>query len=204
MEGEIKYYNRAYLLTPDGSPPKQYDKAHLVPFGEYVPLKKLLFFISRLVPAAGNFEAGKMIFPLEYGDLSLGILICFEAIFPELARAQTSKGANILINITNDAWFGRTSAPYQHLSMAAFRAVENRKFLIRSANTGFSAFIDPYGHIVSRGSLFREEVLKGTIRISKSKMTFYTRFGELFAFTLLAISLIRILLFFWKRVVVHA
>ena len=195
--GTIKYYNRAYLIAPDANPPQSYDKVHLVPFGEYVPLRKLLSFINRLVPAAGDFAKGEEIVTINYEHLSMGVLICFEAIFPEIARVHTTKGANILVNITNDAWFGKTSAPYQHLAMTVFRAVENRRPLIRSANTGFSAFIGPQGKIIARSSLFCEETLTVSPDISNSNLTFYTRSGDIFAFSMLLISLIKSVSFLW-------
>ena len=192
--GEIKrYYNRAYLITPDNDPPRFYDKVHLVPFGEYVPLKKFLFFINRLVPAAGDFDSGKKIVTLNYRDLRIGVLICFEAIFPEISRAQTKAGADLLVNLTNDAWFGLTNAPYQHLSMAVLRAVENRRPMIRAANTGFSAFVSPEGEIYALSTLFNEEALKASVDISGSHSTFYTRLGDLFALLLLVISIIKII-----------
>jgi len=192
IDGNTKYYNRAYLVTPSKEPPQYYDKVHLLPFGEYVPLKNLLFFVSRLVPAAGDFDAGQRIAPLRQGKLSMGILICYEAIFPGLARAHALEGANILINITNDAWFGMTSAPHQHLVMAAFRTVENRIPMIRAANTGLSAFIGVYGNIINQSTPFTTEVLKTTLDIPKSPLTFYTRFGDIFAFVAIAISLLGI------------
>ncbi len=196
---KTKYYNRAYLITPDNTPPQYYDKVRLVPFGEYIPLKKYLFFINRLVPAAGDFEQGNRVAPLKGKHLSMGVLICFEAIFPDLARAHAMAGANLLVNLTNDAWFGSTSAPYQHLSMTVFRAVENRLPLIRAANTGFSAFIRPQGEIIALSTLFNEKTLKASIDIPNAPLTFYARFGDLFAFSLLAISLIKVLLFLWNR-----
>jgi apolipoprotein N-acyltransferase len=199
IHGKTKYYNRAYLITSADQPYQYYDKVKLVPFGEYVPLKRYLFFVSRLVPAAGDFESGNRIAPLKGEHFLPGILICFEAIFPELASTQTREGANILINLTNDAWFGKTSAPYQHLSMAVFRAVENRRPIIRAANTGFSAFIESEGRIVELSSLFKEEILKASIGISNSPLTLYARFGDLFAFSLLAISLIKILSRLWHK-----
>jgi apolipoprotein N-acyltransferase len=195
----INYYNRAYLITPDNLFPQHYDKVHLVPFGEYIPLKKLLSFLHRLVPAAGDFVSGDKIAPLKYKGLSIGILICFEAIFPELARAQTRGGADILVNLTNDAWFGMTSAPYQHLAMVVFRAVENRRPMIRAANTGFSAYIEPKGKIVALSSLFREEVLEASVNISDRPLTVYTRFGDIFAFFLLVICLLKILSLLWHK-----
>ena len=190
--GGIKYYNRAYILSPNAESYGYYDKVHLVPFGEYVPLKRFLPFVHRLVTAAGDFASGDKIAPLKLSFLSAGILICFEVIFPELARTQAKEGAEILVNLTNDAWFGMTSAPYQHLCMAVFRAVENGRPMIRSANTGFSAFIGPQGKIIMQGGLFREEVLIHEIKAGISPMRFYTRYGDLFAFALLIISLIKV------------
>jgi apolipoprotein N-acyltransferase len=187
-----KYYNRVYLLSHKGELSGYYDKVHLVPFGEYVPLKRFLPFIHRLVQAAGDFASGEKIEPLRLSHLSAAILICFEVIFPELARAQTRKGAEILVNLTNDAWFGPTSAPYQHLNMAVFRAVENGRPMIRAANTGFSAFIGPQGKVITRSELFKEEVLKRRVKLAPSSLSFYTRYGDLFAFALLMISLIKI------------
>ena len=140
--------------------------------------------------------------PLKTGNLSAGILICFEAVFPELARTLVREGANVLVNITNDAWFGMTSAPYQHLSMAVFRAVENQRPMIRAANTGFSAFIGPQGAILSESDLFTEEVLERALTLSNSPLTFYSRFGDLFAIALLVISLSKIFSCFrtkWRR-----
>jgi apolipoprotein N-acyltransferase len=188
-DGMIRYYNRAYITSGNEEHPQYYDKVHLVPFGEYVPLKKILSFINRLVPAAGDFAAGDEIVTLNLRNLSIGVLICFEAIFPEIARVQVRKGANILVNLTNDAWFGKTSAPYQHLAMAVFRCVENRRAMIRSAGTGFSAFIDAQGKIIARSSLFQEEILEACVNLSGSPLTFYARFGDLFAHLLLAVCL---------------
>ena len=197
--GAIKYYNRAYLLTPKGHPPQFYDKVHLVPFGEYVPLRKILFFVNHLVQAAGNFEKGDKIAPLNHSNLSFGTLICFEAIFPEIARTHVRESSNILINLTNDAWFGMTSAPYQHLSMAVFRTVENRMPLIRAANTGFSAYIAPQGEIVALSTLFSQDCLKVSVDLAKHPLTFYARFGDLLAISLLVISFIKVLSYFWIK-----
>ncbi|MBC8418478.1 MAG: apolipoprotein N-acyltransferase [Proteobacteria bacterium] len=199
IQGAIRYYNRAYMIAPDAQQVKYYDKMHLVPFGEYVPLKKYLPFINRLVTAAGDFATGEKLTPLNTGDLSLGTLICFEAIFPELARTLAREGANIFVNITNDAWFGMTSAPYQHLSMAVFRAVENRRPMVRAANTGFSAFIEPTGAIRSQSHLLTEQVLEGSVTPGTSPLTFYSRYGDLFAIALLIISFARILSCLWVR-----
>lgn len=196
IDGTINYYNRAYLISSGVRQLQYYDKVHLVPFGEYVPLKKFLWFVNRLVPAAGDFVAGDEVKPMKHGDLSLGVLICFEAIFPELARAHAEKGAHVLINLTNDAWFGKTSAPYQHLAMAVFRAVENRMPMIRAANTGFSAFIGHQGKIIKHSNLFCEETVMTTLQIPRSPLTFYARYGDLFPMLLSMFALIKIFSFF--------
>ncbi len=189
-----EYYNRAYHLSPDGESAGYYDKIHLVPFGEYVPLQELFPFIHRLVIAAGDFESGKTATPLKLPFTSAGPLICFEIIFPELARLQVQKGAQLLVNLTNDAWYGMTSAPFQHLSMAVFRAVETKRPLIRAANTGISAFISPVGHIADQSDIFTEAVLEREIGLpSTASTTLYVRFGDLFALLALFSSMVYIL-----------
>lgn len=190
--GKIRYYNRAYFLSSSGVVVGYYNKVHLVPFGEYVPLKKFLPFIHKLVVAAGDFASGKRIAPTRISGISVGVLICFEAIFPKLARIQTRKGAEILVNLTNDAWFGMTHAPYQQLCMAVFRAVENRRPLVRAANTGISAFIGPTGRILTHGGLFRKAVLTMDIQPLHTPISFYTKHGDLFALLLLITCLINI------------
>ena len=196
----IRYYNRAYIISREGVVSGQYDKVHLVPFGEYVPFKKLLPFVHRLVPAAGDFTAGDRIAPFRFAERSVGTLICFEAIFPEIARGHSSKGAEILVNLTNDAWFGMTSAPYQHLCMTVFRAVENRRPLLRAANTGFSAIIDPCGRIISRSGLFREDVLLSSIQsCPPSPLSFYARHGDLFPSACLIFSLIIVFMHLYNK-----
>jgi apolipoprotein N-acyltransferase len=188
------FYNRAYHLSPDGESAGYYDKIHLVPFGEYVPLQELFPFIHRLVIAAGDFEPGDTATPLKLPFTSAGPLICFEIIFPELARMQAQNGAQILVNLTNDAWYGMTSAPYQHLSMAVFRAVETKRPLIRAANTGISAFISPLGHVVDQSDIFTEAVLERELVLpSTVSPTFYVRFGDLFALLALFSSMMYIL-----------
>jgi apolipoprotein N-acyltransferase len=185
-----RFYNRAYLLGPNSRSLDYYDKVHLVPFGEYVPLKRFLPFVKRLVVSAGDFASGEKVAPIGPPDLSLGVLICYESIFPEIARAHAQKGARVFANLTNDAWFGMTSAPYQHFSMAVFRAVENRKPLIRAANTGISGFVSDRGEILQAGGLFNEEILVMSLPVAPSSPTLYTRHGDFFAFGLLILSLI--------------
>jgi apolipoprotein N-acyltransferase len=193
LEGKsIHYYNRAYLVSPQGKVIEYYDKIHLVPFGEYVPLQRYLPFIHRLVVSAGDFRSGQKSMPLSFPKAKAGILICFESIFPELGRAMTKNGAQLLVNITNDAWYGMTSAPYQHFSMAVFRAVENRRPLVRAANTGFSAFIDRHGKITQVSDLFTKAMLCREVALGGPSLTVYTRYGDFFALSLLVLTLIQI------------
>lgn len=188
----IMYYNTAWYISPEGEIKGQYNKKHLVPFGEYVPFQEYLPFVNRLVPSAGDFSRGDSTDPLLLGKIPTGILICYEAIFPDLARQQVKKGAAILINITNDAWFGYSSAPYQHLFISVFRAIENRRPLIRSANTGISAIVDPTGNVTAQGDIFTEEVLTGKVSGYKD-ITFYSHYGDIFALSITIICLLVIL-----------
>lgn len=151
-------YNRAWLIDANGNIGQHYDKEHLVPFGEYMPFEEWVPF-KKLVQGVGNFRPGVDNKPIQSGDVALGMLICYEAIFPELAQRQVARGADILVNISNDAWFGDTSAPAQHLDLAVMRAVEQGRWLARGTNTGISAFIDPVGRIATRGTQFRAESL---------------------------------------------
>lgn len=185
--GIRRYFNSAFLVSSAGVPAGRSDKVHLVPFGEYVPLAHLLPFVSKLVEGVGDFSPGDSIRPLETAKGKVGVLVCFEGIFPEISRRYVAEGARVLVNVTNDAWYGRSSAPYQHLSMAVFRAVENRVPLVRAANTGITAIIDRNGVIGHRTGLFEESFLNGEVRAG-SNGTFYTRFGDLFALLCLAAS----------------
>ncbi len=178
-KGKVNHYNSALLVSPEGELKGKYDKIHLVPYGEYVPLGEYIP-LGSLGEGIGDFKPGNEIFNFSLPQGKFGVLICFEIIFPDLCRKFVKKGANFLVTITNDAWFGKTSAPYQHLTIAIFRAIENRVFIARSANTGISAFIDPVGRIIKRGGLFTEETINGTIHLSKEK-TFYTLYGDVFA-----------------------
>lgn len=183
---DFNYYNSAYLFSPSGEELGRSDKIHLVPFGEYVPFGELLSFINKLVVGVGDFTPGTVT-PLPLNGHSLGVLICYEVIFPELARDYVRQGSSLLVNLTNDAWFGRSSAPYQHLAMARFRAIENRIWLARAANTGISALISPSGAVTISGPLFEGLQLSGAVGLG-SEPTFYTRFGDLFAQACLLLS----------------
>jgi apolipoprotein N-acyltransferase len=148
-------FNRAYLIGAHG-PAAFYDKEHLVPFGEYAPFGQDIPILSAMLEGVGAFTPGTHTAPLVSGRLAMGVLICYEAIFPELAQARVEAGANVLVNISNDAWFGRSAAPRQHLELAVLRAVEQGRFLLRATNTGITALVDPRGRITSESALFQE------------------------------------------------
>lgn len=193
QDGKYRNFNSAFLLSPSNRVIGRYDKIHLVPYGEYVPLKKFFPFIYKMVEGIGAFYPGQNISLLNLPEASFGVLICYEVIFPDLTRRFVKKGALFLVNITNDAWFGKTSAPYQHLSMAVFRAIENRRFIARAANTGISAFIDATGEIKSPSKLFTESLITGKIGLLTIP-TFYTNYGDVFALlsALLSVALFSI------------
>lgn len=192
-DGRMQYYNSAYLIIPEEKTMGQYDKTHLVPFGEYVPFKKWLPFLGKIVAQVGNFKEGQVGKTLPWRSEQLGVQICYEIIFPELSRAMTKNNASILVNITNDAWFGKTSGPYQHFSMTVFRAVENRRSLARSANTGISGFIDPAGRILASTELLQEAVATQMVPLLKER-SIYTQIGDLFARICLALVLLIMLI----------
>ncbi len=187
---KVDHYNSALLISPRGEVIGKYDKIHLVPYGEYVPFGEYIS-LGSLGEGIGNFKPGKKIFNFTLPQGKFGVLICFEIIFPDLCRKFVKEGANFLVTITNDAWFGRTSAPRQHLTMAPFRAIENRVFIARAANTGITALIDPVGRIVKQGGLFTEEAIYGTISLSREK-TFYTMYGDVFAWVCSVLCLVMI------------
>jgi apolipoprotein N-acyltransferase len=181
--------NSAVLLDKQGKKIYEYDKIHLVPFGEYVPFRKILFFIDKLVVGIGDYLSGRDYLKAETEFGSFGTLICYEIIFPGMVRKFYTDGGDFIVTITNDAWFGKTSGPYQHFSMAVFRAVENRKPVVRSANTGVSGFIDSNGKILSTTPIFQKEMANHTIQTDTTK-TFYTKYGDLFSYFCMVISVI--------------
>jgi len=162
-----------------------------VPFGEYVPLEEFLPFVNKLADGIGDFSPGK-INPLPLHDYRLGVLICYEVIFPELAREYVREGSDLLVNITNDAWFGKSSAPWQHLAMARFRAIENRVWMARAANTGISAYITPSGRITQQSNLFEPAFLVGEVGLG-AQPRLYSHMGDLVPGAFLLISLLWLL-----------
>ena len=180
-----RLYNAAFLLGGDGRIRGRYDKRHLVPFGEYVPLQRIFFFLDKLVVGIGDFGRGRRATVFSLDGTQFSVMICYEVIFPGEVREFVREGAGFLVNITNDAWFGRSGAPSQHLAMAAMRAVENGTYLVRAANTGISAVIGPTGEILAQTGIFTEAALRGTIRPRQGE-TRYTRHGDVLAWVCLA------------------
>ncbi|NIM91744.1 MAG: apolipoprotein N-acyltransferase [Candidatus Aminicenantes bacterium] len=194
---ETQYFNTALGLSPDLSMSKYY-KMHLVPFGEYTPYKKIFFFIEKVTHAIGDITPGTQYSLHSYKGLKYGSPICYEIIFPNQVRKFSKKGANFLVTITNDGWYGKSSAPYQHFAMAVLRAVENRRYLLRAATTGISGIIDPYGRILSQSDMMTKTYLIGKITPSE-KLTFYTRFGDVLPLASLTLALVFLILAVFKR-----
>ncbi len=197
--------NSAYLLSPDGRIVGRYDKRHLVPFGEYIPLhSSVLFFLDKLVEGIGDFEAGTeaTVFTpaVRPGTPQphIGVVICYEVIFPDLVREFVARGANVMTTITNDAWFGDSSAPSQHFAMVVLRAVENRVAFARSANTGISGLIDPSGRILLATPIFTEQAVSGRIPLRRT-LTFYSRYGDVFAYACVIITALLGIVADWRR-----
>ena len=182
----------AKLLDPSGELALRYHKIRLVPFGEYVPLQPLFTlggrFAAKLVREVSDFTPGTEAVTGPVDGHPVGGFICYEAIFPSLVRRFASGGAELLVNVTNDAWYGTTSAPHQHLAMAAFRAIENRRYLVRAANTGITAVVDPRGRVLEPTRLFDTTVLVREVPFV-AETTFYTRHGNVFAQACAAMAL---------------
>ena len=193
-DGELGTYNRAYLVSGAGKVVDYYDKIQLVPFGEYVPMRPLLgSLVNRIVHGFGDMIAGTSQTLFSVKGARLGVLICYESIFPDLTRRAVKRGADVLVNITNDAWYGESSAPYQLLAMTAMRAVETKVPIVRVANTGISAVIEPDGRITARTPLFK----RGTEIEDVSwrpRRTIYTMVGDLFSEICFVLTLAGVLL----------
>ncbi len=187
--GTSRPQNTAVALNPAGNVILEYHKIHLVPMGEYVPgwlrftrMGKITSEVGDFVPGSGNRVA-------ESPEGGLGIFICYEAIFPQLVRRLTPRGPGVLVNISDDAWYGKSAARFQHLEMTRFRAIENHRYLLRATNDGVTAVIDPYGRIVAEAPLYRQTALAAGFSFL-ARRTFYTAHGDVFAWACVIITLV--------------
>jgi len=193
MSGQSsQIYNSGSLVAPDGEWLSRYDKVHLVPFGEYVPFKRMFAFAGGLTKEVGDFAAGTSRSPLEADGAKLGVFICYESIFPDEVRQSAANGAQVFVNISNDGWYGDSGAYAQHLKQARMRAVENSRWLLRDTNTGVTASIDPYGRIVASLPRKTRSALQAPYALANDT-TFYTRHGDLFAMLCAIISVVAVL-----------
>jgi apolipoprotein N-acyltransferase len=187
---QSRYYNAAFLVRPDGNVGAIYRKMHLVPFGEYVPLQSVLFFAGPIIGAVAEFSSfspGEFPVLLPVGDHLASTAICYEVIYPNLIRQFVRDGSELLTTITNDAWYAKSSAAYQHWDQAAMRSIEQGRYLARAANTGISGFVDPYGRVIRKTALFEPAVVVEDVRFLKGR-TIYNRTGDLVAWLSLALT----------------
>jgi apolipoprotein N-acyltransferase len=195
-DGHWREYNSALIVATDGKRMGRYDKIHLVPFGEYVPFEKLLFFARKLTGKVSRFDRGEdrkvFLLPGQNGaSHRYGVFICYEAVFADEVRQFARNGAEVLVNISDDGWYGDTSAPWQHLNMARMRAIENRRWILRDTNNGITAAIDPYGRV--RQSIPRHAIDALPAQYGfRSDVTFYSAHGDVFGWfcALLALAIV--------------
>ena len=201
LVGGTTSYNSAFLIAPDGRTLAVYRKIHLVPFGEFTPLSGWLAFFPPLVETIGDFAPfapGESVVMLPLGGHLTSTAICYEVVYPALIASAVSRGSELLTTITNDAWYGQSSAPYQHFEMASMRAIEQGRYLARAANTGISGIVDPYGRVITRSGIFEEAGLVGDVRLLKTR-TIYSVIGDSVAYAAIATTLIALLLLRRRR-----
>jgi apolipoprotein N-acyltransferase len=192
-----RYFNSAFILDRAGATAAVYRKIRLVPFGEYVPFQQALFFVTPLVEAVSNFSPGTRVTMLPVGGHMMSTAICYEVVYPHLIREAVLNGSELLTTITNDAWYGRSSAPYQHFELASMRAIEQGRYLARAANTGISGFVDPYGRVLGRTTLFDTTTLVGELRFLHGR-TLYARIGDLAAQVAVLVTLLAVGTALWS------
>ncbi len=188
-----RYFNSAFAIRRDGTTGGVYRKIHLVPFGEYVPMQRLLFFAAPLTEQVGTFSPGLRPDLLPVDGHRISVAICYEVVYPALVRDFVAAGSELLTTITNDAWFGPTSAPYQHFEQASMRAIEDGRYLVRAANTGISGIVDPYGRVLERTDTYQPAVVVGEARFLTAP-TIYARLGDLAAYASVAATLALLIL----------
>jgi apolipoprotein N-acyltransferase len=198
-----KYYNSAFIVDESGRTAAVYRKMFLVPFGEYVPFGTLLSFVGPLVDAVSAFSPGQQVTMLPVNGHRVSTAICYEVVYPHLIRQGVLLGAELLTTITNDAWYGETSAPFQHFDLATMRAIEQGRYLARAANTGISGIVDPYGRVTLRTGLFETAAPIGEVRFIQER-TVYARIGDLAARIAVLITAIGVAAALWRPRVVSA
>ena len=190
----VRLFNAAFLVAPEGETAAVYRKMHLVPFGEYIPFKQWLYFVSPLVERLADFAPGTSMVMLPVGSHLVNTAICYEVVYPSLIRQAVLDGSQLLTTITNDAWYGQSSAPYQHFEMASMRAIEQGRYLARAANTGISGVVDPYGRVVRQSAIFEEAGLVEEVRLLTSR-TIYSAIGDAVAYVSIALTAIALMMF---------
>ena len=185
--GPAEFYNAAFVMDATGEIRGTYRKMQLVPFGEYIPVRWLLFFAQPLVEGFSDFSAGKQLTLLPVGAHQLSVAVCYEAVFPWLSRTAVQQGSQLLTTITNDAWYGTSAAPYQHFQQARVRAVETGRYLVRAANTGISGVVDPYGRVLVQSPLFETGTWIGDVRWLDGT-TPYVRIGDTVAWACMLVT----------------
>jgi apolipoprotein N-acyltransferase len=181
-----RMFNAAFLIAPSGATTAVYRKIHLVPFGEFIPFKRWLYFVSPLVDSLAEFAPGTQMVMLPIGSHLTSTAICYEVVYPGLIREAVNSGSELLTTITNDGWYGYSSAPYQHFSMASMRAIEQGRYLARAANTGISGVVDPYGRVVQQSTIFEQVGIVQQVRLLKSR-TLYSVLGDAIAYISIAL-----------------
>jgi apolipoprotein N-acyltransferase len=190
-----KHYNAAFQLTPDGMTSAVYRKIHLVPFGEFVPLADWLTIFPPLVQTLAGFApftAGESVVVLPVGQHKASTAICYEVVYPSLVREAVLDGSELLTTITNDAWYGHSSAPFQHFAMASMRAIEHGRYLARAANTGISGVVDPYGRVTARSAIFEQVGLVEEARFLTGR-TIYSAIGDAVAYAAMALIVLALI-----------
>ena len=182
-----RMYNAAFLVTPEGKTGAVYRKIHLVPFGEYIPMKSWLNFVSPIVDSLAEFAPGDSMVLIPLGPHLTSTAICYEVVYPSLVRQAVEAGSELLTTITNDGWYGYSSAPYQHFALASMRAIEQGRYLARAANTGISGIVDPYGRVIRQSAIFEQVGIVEDVRLLRGR-TIYSAIGDAVAYVAIALT----------------
>jgi apolipoprotein N-acyltransferase len=191
-------YNSAFQIGPDGRTAAVYRKMHLVPFGEFIPLQSWISFVAPLVKRFIPFSEGESVVMLPVGSHRVSTSICYEVVFPQLVRDAVNNGSELLTTITNDGWYGNSSAPFQHFELASMRAIEQGRYLARAANTGISGVIDPYGRVVARSGIFEQVGMVEEVRFLTTR-TIYAQVGDVAPYASIVLTLAALIAFRRRR-----